>query len=163
MIQIIDVSDKMLYNEIKAEQSYLNLINATLSHELRNPLSALLNSREQIIDILGALKETIEELKSEIKSTNKIQLIYNDLEQCTNKMFTASKFIDYFVNDMLDYSVLNRDSESFNTNIGTFDIRNAIEEMIDVQQDKIDMKTIDVEKTFKGFENFDLKSDMRRI
>ena len=43
MIQIIDMSDKMLYNEAKAEKSYMSLINATFSHELRNPLSVLVS------------------------------------------------------------------------------------------------------------------------
>lgn len=42
LIQIIDMSDKMLYNEVKAEQSFLTLINATVSHELRNPLASLI-------------------------------------------------------------------------------------------------------------------------
>ena len=42
LIQIIDVSDKMLYNEVKAEQTFLTLINAAVSHELRNPLSSLI-------------------------------------------------------------------------------------------------------------------------
>jgi signal transduction histidine kinase len=42
LIQIIDVSDKMLYNHIKVEQNFLELINAAVSHELRNPLSSLI-------------------------------------------------------------------------------------------------------------------------
>ena len=41
LIQIIDMSDKMLYNEVKAEQSFLTLINATVSHELKNPLGSI--------------------------------------------------------------------------------------------------------------------------
>ena len=41
MIQIIDMSDKILYSESKAEQSFLTLINAAISHELRNPLNSL--------------------------------------------------------------------------------------------------------------------------
>ena len=36
------MSDKMLYNEVKAEQNFQTLINAAVSHELRNPLSALI-------------------------------------------------------------------------------------------------------------------------
>jgi CheY-like chemotaxis protein len=36
------MSDKMLYNEIKAEKSFLTLINAAISHELRNPLNSLI-------------------------------------------------------------------------------------------------------------------------
>ena len=42
MLQIIDVSHKILYNESKAEQTFLSMINAAVSHELRNPLSSLI-------------------------------------------------------------------------------------------------------------------------
>lgn len=41
LIQIIDMNDKILYNETKAEKSFLSLINAAISHELRNPLNSL--------------------------------------------------------------------------------------------------------------------------
>ena len=41
LIQIIDMSDKILYNEVNAEKSFLTLINAAISHELRNPLNSL--------------------------------------------------------------------------------------------------------------------------
>jgi nitrogen-specific signal transduction histidine kinase len=42
LIQLIDMSDKILVNEQKAEQSFLTLINAAISHKLRNPLSSLI-------------------------------------------------------------------------------------------------------------------------
>ena len=42
LVQVVDMSDKILYTEVKAEQSFLTLINATVSHELRNPLSSLI-------------------------------------------------------------------------------------------------------------------------
>ena len=42
LLQIIDVNDKILYNEAKAEKSFLTLINAAISHELRNPLNSLM-------------------------------------------------------------------------------------------------------------------------
>jgi signal transduction histidine kinase len=42
LIQIIDVSHKILYDESKAAQHFLSLINATVSHELRNPLNSLI-------------------------------------------------------------------------------------------------------------------------
>jgi signal transduction histidine kinase len=35
------MSDQILYNEVKAEKSYLSIINAAFSHELRNPLNSL--------------------------------------------------------------------------------------------------------------------------
>ena len=46
MIQIIDISDKMLYNEVRAEQSFFTLMNAAVSHELRNPLASLIGGIE---------------------------------------------------------------------------------------------------------------------
>jgi signal transduction histidine kinase len=41
LIQIIDISHKILYDEIQAEQNLQTLISAAVSHELRNPLNAL--------------------------------------------------------------------------------------------------------------------------
>jgi signal transduction histidine kinase len=46
LIQVIDMSDKILYAEVKAEKSFLALINAAVSHELRNPLSSLIGQIE---------------------------------------------------------------------------------------------------------------------
>ena len=42
LFQIIDVSDRILNNEMRADKLVLTLINGAVSHELRNPLNALL-------------------------------------------------------------------------------------------------------------------------
>jgi signal transduction histidine kinase len=38
MLQIIDVSNQILYEQVYAENEFLAITNATVSHELRNPL-----------------------------------------------------------------------------------------------------------------------------
>jgi signal transduction histidine kinase len=38
----------MLYTEVKAEQKFLTLINATVSHELRNPLASLIGQSQAL-------------------------------------------------------------------------------------------------------------------
>ena len=38
----------MLYGEAKAEQQFLSLINAAVSHELRNPLNSLIGQVESL-------------------------------------------------------------------------------------------------------------------
>ena len=53
MIQIVDVSERVMYKEVKEEQSLLELINATVSHELRNPLNSLIG---QICSMDGAFE-----------------------------------------------------------------------------------------------------------
>ena len=81
------------------------------------------------------------------------------------KIFSASKFIDYFVHDILDYTLLNKESKNFTKNESTFDIRDAIEEIMDIQIDKVEFKNISVEKKFKGFDddNYNLKADVKRL
>ena len=61
---MIDVNDKILYNEAKAEQSFLTLINAAISHELRNPLNSLmcqLLSMKQLYYKLELIKNMTED------------------------------------------------------------------------------------------------------
>jgi len=42
VVQLVDISDKMMLTEAKAEQSMLEMVNAMVSHELRNPLNSLI-------------------------------------------------------------------------------------------------------------------------
>ena len=42
MVQIRDVSDRLLKQEMTAQKNVLTLINASVSHELRNPLSSII-------------------------------------------------------------------------------------------------------------------------
>ena len=55
LIQIIDMSDKMLYNEANAEKRFATLMNGAVSHELRNPLSSILCG----IDLMKSYIENI--------------------------------------------------------------------------------------------------------
>lgn len=41
MIQIIDVSTDVLYTHDKSHNGLLNLINAMVSHKMRNPLNSI--------------------------------------------------------------------------------------------------------------------------
>lgn len=42
LVQIIDVSHKIHYLDMRSQQHIFTLINAMVSHELRNPLNAIL-------------------------------------------------------------------------------------------------------------------------
>ena len=59
-------------------------------------------------------------------------------------MFSATKFIDYFVHDILDYTILNKQEKNFTKNLSILDIREAIKELSDIMLDKIEMKAIDL-------------------
>ena len=42
LVQIIDVSHEILYMDIKSQEHMFTMVNAMVSHELRNPLTSLL-------------------------------------------------------------------------------------------------------------------------
>lgn len=41
--QFIDISAKIFYDEIKAQEEFMSLITSTISHEMRNPLNSIIS------------------------------------------------------------------------------------------------------------------------
>jgi len=52
----------MLYDEVKAEKSFLTIINAAVSHELRNPLSSLIGQISSLMEFFSDLYSIIDEI-----------------------------------------------------------------------------------------------------
>ncbi len=68
--------------------------------------------------------KTIADTNPEVaKILQVIKKIHDGLKVCTKRIVSASKFIDYFVHDMLDYSILNKEDKNFMKTIEFFDIR----------------------------------------
>ena len=38
----------------------------------------------------------------------KLESVYDGINASSHKMFSATKFIDYFIHDILDYTILNK-------------------------------------------------------
>lgn len=86
------------------------------------------------------------------------------IEESCSKMFSASKFIDFFVHDILDYTLLNKDQKNFIKNTKPYDIRESIDEIMDIQQDKIGLKEINIVKEYTGFDtNPSVTIDIKRM
>ena len=126
----------MICNEAKAQQQLSTMINATVSHELRNPLGALIGCQTSMKSLLKSLSQIIKKLErrlppdSEMKQfLEKIQKIYNGLQSSSFKMNSAAKLIDFFVHDILDYTILQTTIENFKKNCEVFDIREALQEI----------------------------------
>ena len=66
----------------------------------------------------------------------KIETLIVGIDNCTRKMSHATKYIDFFIGDILDYSVINKTSENFKKENRTFDIRRAITTVVDLVTDK---------------------------
>lgn len=96
---------------------------------------------------------------------DKLKIINEGLEKCQDKMSNASKFIDFFVHDLLDYTILNKDATNFIKNPSIFDINTALEEMCAILEDKSSMKNVKIDIKFKGFRdhNTSVKTDKKRM
>ena len=92
-------------------------------------------------------------------------MIYEGLVECGKKIVSATKFIDFFVHDMLDYSILNQDDKKFSKDITRFNILEAVNEIKEIQEDKIKLKNIKCQVELKGFRNnkLKIKTDQKRL
>lgn len=109
-------------------------------------------------DFFNNFHSVIEQLQInglEKKLTSKLRRILVGLENCGNKMSSAAKFIDYFVHDILDYTILNKEEKNFAKDLKLMDIRRTIEEIVEIQEDKAKIKNIDIQIKYKGFKEFE--------
>ena len=151
------MSHKMLYNEVKAEQHFSTLMNAAVSHELRNPLYALVGGIDTLKSYLVNFGQLImaidvsDEDELMILLKNKLELINAGIGVNVNKMQNCVKLIDYFVHDMLDYTILQNDNENFIKDIAPFEISECIDQIYEILEEKIMMKQIKVKISLSGF------------
>ena len=58
--------------------------------------------------------------------------VYSGLKDSGSKMFSAASFIDFFVHDIMDYTVLNKEEANFEKNEEVFNVKQAIEETVGI-------------------------------
>lgn len=62
VLEIVDISDKIMYQMAKGEQTLLSLINATVSHEMRNPINSIHVQVVEMCSLNDQLSEMIDSL-----------------------------------------------------------------------------------------------------
>ena len=60
MLQIIDISSNILYDKSKTQNQFLSIINATVSHEMRNPMNSIKAENTLKKELIIQLKELLE-------------------------------------------------------------------------------------------------------
>ena len=166
MIQLIDKSHQILYQDTKAEGVLATLISATVSHELRNPLSSLIGQIASMDQCFEYFEKLISQIRNENPEVSKmLEDIFYSFHIVGQKITSGVKLIDLFVHDILDYSSLNKGKLHLEKNIEIFDVKQAVNEIIDIQHDKCVIKQIDLKTQFHGFnENeFLIKTDKKRL
>lgn len=137
------------------------MISATVSHELRNPLNALICNLQYMHHSLKSLKqgklmldedqpldlEDVHELKALLETS------YDGIKTSGRYITNSAQLIDFFVHDILDYSVITNKSENFTKNIDTFDIKESIDQIIAIMKDKAEKKNITIMTEYEGFDS----------
>ena len=76
MLQIIDISANILYDKVKAMNQFQALINACVSHELRNPLNSIIAQNIEKKFLFEQMKELLlrKDLSQRVLRTRLLQL-----------------------------------------------------------------------------------------
>ena len=120
MLQIKNVSSEVQYDQEKSHSDLLMMINATVSHELRNPLNSLI---AQNIEKKALYKEVIKVvLQSKIDDVSKEEFkkVMEKLNQGLNVQESSANLMEFLVQDLLDYAQLK--AGKFRKNIAKFNI-----------------------------------------
>jgi len=90
--------------------------------------------------------------------------LISKLEICGSKISSATKFIDFFVHDILDYTLLNEKEQNFMPNNTLFNINTGVDEITEILEDKVNMKNIKIDIKTIGFQDeIIVKTDMKRM
>ena len=88
MLQIIDISHSVRCEIQESEKQLLKITNACVSHELRNPLNAILSQNDLNNDILRELQIYSKKIRDDPKNTDRyvknFDRLLNRLKSSTN-------------------------------------------------------------------------------
>ena len=88
---------------------------------------------EKFFENFQYLKSELKNMNGNIKDESKfknivqnLDKIYIGLKNCGKKMTSSAMFIDYFVHDILDFSILNKDGTRFTKDLNTQSIKETV-------------------------------------
>ena len=110
MLQIIDVSHGIMYDQQKAENTFLALINACVSHELRNPLNSIIAQNIEKQHLYSELSKLIDSYRDKENTgqmkelLDKITGIQDSLNEGLKIQQSSANIMTFIVQDLLDYA-----------------------------------------------------------
>ena len=112
-----DVTFGVLYEQIKAQKSFQEIINATISHEMRNPLNSIISN----CNLLENDKTLNEKQRKRLKT-----------------MRISCNLLTSFLHDLIDWTQIKLGK--FNKKVEYFNIRSTFNDIIKMMKFKADLK-----------------------
>ena len=101
------------------ETKFLEQINAIVSHEMRNPLNAMLSMVSKISKLTQSMRKNLDQGPEKI-NLSKLDKDLHDIEGSLPVLECSTKQLNLTVNDMLALAQINKDK--FRVNLATFDL-----------------------------------------
>ena len=141
IVEIINISSRVIdeMDEQQAHNEVLNVINAGVSHELRNPLNAIQAQniqKKKLYQKLRAIKIKDKKVKKAIDE------ILDELETGNSIQQSSSELMNSMIQDLLDYAQIK--AGKFRKNFSIFNIREAIEQVVSIQRSKAHAKGLEM-------------------
>ena len=105
----------------------LKIINATVSHELRNPLNSLIAQNIEKQYLYENMKKIIETIP-DCNQKDKLNEIIAQLKYGSKVQDQSASIMKFLIQDLLDYSQIK--AGKFRKNIQRFDINEAFEDIL---------------------------------
>ena len=154
---MIDISGNVLYDKEHAKNELLALVNVTVSHEMRNPLNSIISLTDDARFQLKEMKRHIETLSGD---PGTLLDYHSELERISQIQTSSSRLLLFFVNDILDFSKIK--AQKFKKNITSFNLREAVSEIVSIQQQQADALRTRIETNFQNISE-NIKTDKQRM
>ena len=157
MLQFIDISKSILYDMEKAHNGVLSMINACVSHEMRNPLNSIIAQNIEKKEVYLELTQLALDFQSKKMNRSKFlkehNAIMTKLRSGWKIQQSSANVLTFIVQDLLDYAQIK--SGKFRKNIMEFNVINAVEEIMIIQQRKAIDNKIRLHATFENIKSDD--------
>lgn len=107
VITIRDQTISVLFDIQKGEQQILRLVNACVSHEMRNPINSILatnlklqESARELQELLAAILES-ETQRPTAAQQSKIEELTGSMTEVSNDQESSTKLLNFYVADLL--------------------------------------------------------------
>jgi signal transduction histidine kinase len=102
-LQIIDITASIQLQRLYDENKTLEQVNATVSHEMRNPLNSIHSQNLKMKDLIYILKALFESgnLKTFKDAKYEVLIFVAEIEESLEVQLSSTKMLTFGVNDML--------------------------------------------------------------
>ena len=144
ILQLIDQSATILYDIERTEKVMQSMVNATVSHEIRNPINAIHCQHNLLKKLTGRLNDLAQTITRPDFSLERFLVrltrFGRQFDDCLRINIASEKLITMLVEDFLDLNMIK--SDRFRRIDKNFTVKKPFEEVISILSYKAEQKRI---------------------